>query len=67
MEDYYIKYAKALEELSIEELRSKISEWQNWTKEELELIIFISNGVKNESMNSTINIYINLNRTESII
>lgn len=66
MEDYYIKYAKPLEVLSIEELRIKLSEWLNWTKEELELIIFITNGLKNESMNSKYK-QINRYRIKSII
>lgn len=52
MEDYYIKYAKPLDNLSIKQVQSRLKEWEKNTKEEIDLLIFITNGVKNESLNS---------------
>lgn len=51
MEDYYIKYAKPLDDLSITQVQSQLKSWEKNTKGEIDLLIFIMNGIKNESMN----------------
>lgn len=52
MEEYYEKYAKSLKDISIQDAKSILEEWEHFTKEEIELLIFIINSIDNDNRNS---------------
>lgn len=51
MEEYYGKYAKSLKDISMSEAKSRLEDWQHFTKEEIELLIFIINSIDNDNRN----------------
>ena len=49
MDEYYQKYAKPLGKLSIYDLKKNLNVWCQNLKDELEGILYLRNGLKNNS------------------
>jgi hypothetical protein len=49
MENYHFKYAKTLGKLTLYDTNSLLNSWRNNLREELEGLIFLRNGIKDDS------------------
>ncbi len=49
MEDYHTKYAKQISKLTLYDLNHYLNNWRNNLREELEGLIYLRNGLKEES------------------
>jgi hypothetical protein len=57
MDEYYNKYARPLGKMNIFEIRQNLGSWRDGLREELESLIYLRNGLNNDSMNSKLNIF----------
>jgi hypothetical protein len=52
MDDYYQKYARPIGKLNVYEIKQNLILWRENLRQELECIIYIKNGLNEDTFNS---------------
>jgi hypothetical protein len=62
MDDYYLKYAKELGQLSHCDAKDRLISWNENLRDELECLVYLKNGLNEERRNSKIKIKFTFNQ-----
>ena len=54
MDDYYLKYSKPINPFTYENVILTLNKWNKNIREELEILIYTGNNIKNDSLNKII-------------